>query len=84
MAVIKEDWKASTLGVFICYLIDNLDPVVIWRITGETDVGDGIFTQDIELVLVPDGSVVETLEALKGGSSIEKTLVALIDAGLIE
>ena len=76
------NWYAVTLGHFIGLLVDaGQDPAVQFRVVKDTEPDkNGKFLRKIELVLLPDGYV---LEGVKESYRIHKTLKALLEAGLI-
>lgn len=80
------NWHGMTLGHFISLLVDagDNDVAVAMRVVADTPSDkDGHFTRHMEMALIPNGSVVRTLEHGKV-FSVHKTLKALIDAGEIK
>jgi hypothetical protein len=73
---------AVTLGEFISLLVDaGHDPCVLFRVVADTPVdGDGKFLRKIEMTLVPDGYVGDSI---REAHRVHKTLRALIDGGVI-
>ena len=75
---------AVTLGHFIGLLVDaGQDPAVIFRVIYDTPPDEnGQFVRKLEVVMVPDGHVVEEMKA-QGVRRIHKVLRALLDAGKV-
>jgi len=73
---------AVTLGHFIGLLVDaGQDPAVIFRVVYDAPPDEtGQFVRKIEMVLVPDGHVIEEMK-VQGVRRIHKVLRALLDAG---
>ncbi len=74
---------AMTLGQFIGLLVDSgHDPAVIMRVTKDEPGRDGAFIRQIEMMLIPDGQVVETCQTV-GVDGVHKVLKALIEGGVV-
>ncbi|GAG09204.1 unnamed protein product [marine sediment metagenome] len=77
------EWHLSTLGHFLGLLVDCKTGIeaVAYRITEEGPSNDnGGFVRTMEVTIYPNGSVVKAIE---GTHTIHKTLVALIEGGIV-
>jgi len=76
-------WYATTLGNFIGLLVDaGNDPAVMFRVVEDSKPDeDGTFIRKMELTLLPNGKVVDSISNCKG---IQKTLLVLIDRGIVK
>jgi hypothetical protein len=77
-------WYAATMGHFISLLVDaGHDPAVCFRVVEDYDHDEeaGTFIRKLEVIMVPDGRVVE---AVKNSHGIHKTLSSLIKAGVVK
>jgi len=76
------NWHAATLGHFIGLLVDDGEGSVVFRVThdGEPD-DEGEFIRIVEVCLLPNGYVEVAIRELD--CDIEKTLLALMKAGLV-
>lgn len=75
---------ASTLGFFVSLLIDGgTDDAVIFRVTDRTESDErGRFRQTIEVEVIPNGQVLERIEA-RGVEHVHKTLALAIERGVM-
>ena len=79
----RGEWVAFTIGTALGFLMDQGDPVAIWREAHRTEADeDGQYIARYEVVLVPNGMVQKTIEAYCV-KHVHKTLKALAGAGLI-
>ena len=76
-------WHASTTGHFIGLLVDvGDDPAVTFRVVGKERPGEGYeIIQRLEVVMIPNGYVESVIRDT--GADVHKTLVALIERGLV-
>ena len=76
------NWHAATLGQFVGQLIDaGTDVAVVFRVVKDSEPDEtGAFTRLLEVKVVPNGQVLQSLE---GCETIHKTLAALIQAGIV-
>jgi hypothetical protein len=83
--VIYDDgrWYAGTLGHFVALLINaGQDPVVLFRVVQNEPIQDGEFVRRFEVVIVPDGQVLEQMHR-HGVERAHKTLAAMMSAGKV-
>jgi len=76
-------WYAGTLGHFVGLLIDaGQDPAALFRVVEDEPAEDGVFVRRLEVVLVPDGHVLEQMHR-HGVERAHKTLAAMMSAGKV-
>ena len=75
-------WYAGTLGHLVSLLIDEQDTAALFRVVEDEPVEDGVFVRRLEVVLVPDGHVLEQMHR-HGVERAHKTLAALMSAGKV-
>jgi len=76
---------ASTLGHLVSLLIDGgTDDAVIFRVIDRTESDEsGGFRQTIEVEVIPNGQVLERIEA-RGVEHVHKTLALAIERGVVK
>ena len=77
------NWYAITTGTFLQLLVDTgNDPAIIFRVLEDTRVDEKSFTRRLEIVSVPNGAVVDTINGMdvKATSNV---LNKFIEEGLI-
>jgi len=79
------EWYGATMGHFIGLLVDvGLDPAVMFRVVEDSEPDDnGKFIRRLEVIMFPNGYVVDGLKA-QNVDRAHKTLVALIEAGIVK
>ena len=84
-AIFYDDgnWYASTLGHFIGLMVDaGQDAAVCFRVVEDSELdGDGQFIRRVEVLMLPNGYVADGILGCRG---VHKTLVALLEAGVVE
>jgi hypothetical protein len=75
-------WYTVTLGHFIGLLVDaGQDVAVKFRVLGDSEPNEGgAFVRHMEMFLLPNGYVVGAAQ----GDRVHKTLMALIEKGLVK
>ena len=75
-------WVAMTMGTFISVLVDSSpSEAIIYRVVGDTRVNEEAFMRHLDVRIVPDGAVVEQIEAT--GARAHKVLSGAIERGLM-
>lgn len=78
------NWHAMTLGQFLSIMVDSgTDPAVLMRVTNDGPVIDGSFIRHLEVIMLPNGRVVETINDNEA-ETIHNVLLKLIKAGLVK
>ena len=77
------NWHAVSMGVFLQLLVDaGQDPAVAFRVTGDSNLDvDGQFTRRMEIVVLPNGYVMQGIQA--AGADVHTVLGLLIERGLV-
>jgi hypothetical protein len=77
------EWHASSMGEFVSLLVDGADPAVLFRVIedGPQDKR-GHFTRRLDVLLVPNGQIMEQCKA-HGIERAHKVLVAFLEAGVM-
>ena len=76
-------WTAMTMGHLLSLLVDaGQDPAVIMRVIEDTPVSDTKFVRKIEIIMIPNGSIIDILVE-NNVDRIHKTLLALLENGVI-
>ena len=78
------NWHAATLGHFVGLLIDDAgqDPAVVFRVVHDGEPNEnGEFVRTFLVDLLPNGYVLSAIGQLD--CDVEKTLLALLKAGLV-
>lgn len=82
MIIDDGNWYAATLGHFVSLMIDaGNDRAVIYRITKDgPEDEEGNYTRLFEVLVIPNGQIVENLEGVKG---IHKVLARMLEAEIL-
>lgn len=76
------NWYAATLGQFISLLVDSgQDPAILFRVVEKSDTQEDKFIQHLEVLQLPDGSVVDAINS--HNAEVHTTLVKLIKANIV-
>ena len=77
-------WHAMTLGQLISIMVDSgSDPAVLMRVANDEPVIDGSFIRHLEVIMIPNGRVVETING-NVTETVHKVLMKLIESGLVK
>jgi hypothetical protein len=84
------NWHATTIGQFVGLLVDSNDVAVIYRVSHDTPKDEnGLFVRHMEIMLVPQGRVMETWEKMFDNPDVElvsthKYLAEFVRGGLLK